>query len=108
MCIRDRILASAAVAADLADLPQRPVGAFLLPGKSRPLEVVELLATPHACSDPYLEALEHFRAGDPGRAAGLFEAAIRSQPDDGVAVFYAGYCRQGGHAAPGVVNLVAK
>lgn len=103
-----QILASAAVTAGVPDLPQRPVGAFLLPGKNRPLEVVELLPEAGTCSAPYFEALEHFRTGDTTRAGDLFEAVRRSQPDDGVAAFYASYCRLAGRTAVGVVTLEAK
>lgn len=113
-----RVLASDITVQDLgaADgLHLRPLGDFLLAGKSRPVAVIELRAAPatpdHAADDAafdaeFAQALAHHAAQRWGEAAERFDALARRRPEDGPSRFYATRCRElltspaGGDASP--------
>ena len=90
-----RILVSEPLISDLPGFLTRPMGRFLLAGKSRPVAVHELVA-PAEASLPewadriarFAKALALFQAAEWKTAAGLFEGLADEFPEDGPALFY--------------------
>jgi adenylate cyclase len=85
----------------------RPLGAFLLVGKSTPVEMVELVGrTADATGDErwicrsFAEALAAYRGQDWARACGLFRQILDRFPEDGPTNFYHTLCGDYGTAPP--------
>ena len=90
-----RILVSDALLVDLPGFVTRPMGKFLLAGKSRPVAVHELIAPVEASSREltrlvvrFAEALALFQAAEWQAAAAAFDALGREFPTDGPVSFY--------------------
>ncbi|MEN8175107.1 MAG: CHASE2 domain-containing protein [Pseudomonadota bacterium] len=73
----------------------RPLGVFLLAGKSHPTALAELLGTPEevdskqrALLDLFADGLDAFRDKRWSEAAAFFERCLERMPDDGPAAFY--------------------
>jgi adenylate cyclase len=88
-----RILASAETVAGLDALRSRELGSFLLPGKSLPVLIHEVMGTADdaapADTGEFAAALSSFRTGNWALAAEAFAALHRQMPADGPAGFYA-------------------
>ena len=94
-----RILASDVVLAEPGDLLYRPLGRFLVFGRTRPLAIAELLGRrgdPHdrALLAGFAAALACFEAERWAAAAAGFEALLADHPDDGPTRFYLERCRR--------------
>jgi adenylate cyclase len=94
-----RLLVAEPVIAGLDEFLVRPVGNFVLVGKSEALRVVELIAPRPAASAAALalcrqfaHALQIYESGAWCEAAPLFEGILRHAPDDGPARFFAQRC----------------
>ena len=90
-----QILASGAAAGDLDGFLRRPVGSFLLPGKSEPLAIVELMDLRESAGESQLklcerfaEVLEAFEAGHWSKTGQLCQEILVDYPKDGPARFY--------------------
>jgi adenylate cyclase len=90
-----KLLISDDVLANFDDLLARPVGAFLLAGKSTPVNISELFArTGDASADQrwlciaFAEALAAYRARQWDEAAARWAAILQKIPDDGPSSFY--------------------
>jgi adenylate cyclase len=113
-----RILASEAVTGELPELLLRPLGRFLLAGRTQPLGISEVLGRAGDPHDPALlaafaEALAAFQAQRWAEATAGFEALLAEHPGDGPAQFYLERCRryQGGAPLPpdpGLIRLEHK
>ena len=94
-----RLLASEATVDGLEQFATRPLGSFLMAGKSTAVSLVELLG-PRKGIDPHLSnlcevfsgALDAYRVQKWRDAADRFETILRSVPDDGPARFYLVRC----------------
>ncbi|MEC5215693.1 adenylate cyclase [Actimicrobium sp. GrIS 1.19] len=102
-----RVLASQAVVDGLDEFVLRPLGAFLLPGKSRPVTVVEIRARRDQQSwqeswlcDAFAAALDRFRQQHWPQAAQAFTAILQVRPDDGPSSFYLHQCVRNITAVP--------
>lgn len=96
-----QVLASRSVVEDLDDILLRPLGRFLLMGKSEPIEVVEIVAVKAQATDTELErcasfaaALGRFTDGDWAAAEQRFDALLDHHPTDGPAAFYRTRCQR--------------
>jgi adenylate cyclase len=94
-----RLLASEATMAGLQEFAIRPLGSFLVAGKSNAVAVVELLgAVPDPEGDAsslctmFNDALDAYRAGRWREASDRFSAILGIAPDDGPSRFYAARC----------------
>ena len=94
-----RILASEATVEGLEEFLTRPVGSFLLAGKSTAVSVVELGgrkqdAKPRVSLlyQKFADALEAYRAGQWRDAASRFSEILGAFPDDGPSRFYLRRC----------------
>jgi adenylate cyclase len=115
-----RILASAEVLAGLTGLLTRPLGRFLVVGKSRPLDAVELIgleeeAAPNVrrLSASFAAGLAFYREQGWKQALECFDACLAIRPEDGPARFYLGLCRHYAEHPPdppwdGVVRMDRK
>jgi adenylate cyclase len=113
-----RILASDAVTGELPELLLRPLGRFLVVGRTQPLGVAEVLGRAGDPHDPALlvafaEALAAFQAQRWAAAAARFEALLAEHPGDGPAWFYLERCRRYLAGAPlppdpGLIRLERK
>lgn len=90
-----RILVSEPLIRGLAGFVTRPMGSFMLAGKSRPVAVHELIAPLGEAAPECLamiarfsEALALFQAAQWQAAATAFEALAQQYPDDGPTRFY--------------------
>jgi adenylate cyclase len=114
------LLASDEVVGGLDGLHVRPLGRFLLKGKTRPLRISELVP-PERVDDillarrwkPFSEGLEAFRIGDWKGALACFEAAEREGGGDGPSAFYRRLCHRYLTEPPtgewtGIVRLLEK
>lgn len=94
-----QVLATAEVVDGLPGLGCRPVGRFVLPGKTGALELVELTGpvdARRAAARPLFEkALAACAAGDASLARRAFDAVLVVDPADTVARFYLGVLEQG-------------
>jgi adenylate cyclase len=95
-----RLLASDAAVEGLYDFLTRPLGRFLLVGKSTPVGVVELLIHKHEASGRQLwlckefaAALEAYQTQQWGEAVANFSEILRVIPEDGPSRFYLQLCR---------------
>jgi adenylate cyclase len=93
------VLATAAVIDGLDEFDLRPLGIFLLPGKSFPVAVVELRArrdrqTPQDrwLCEAFAGALDTFRQQRWQEALSAFSAILEVMPSDGPARFYLRQC----------------
>jgi adenylate cyclase len=94
-----RMLASEETILDVQGLLTRPLGRFLLAGKSAPVSVVELLgraqdATPQSIQlrDEFAQALLAYRDREWGDATRHLSAILRRFPEDGPSRFYQQRC----------------
>jgi adenylate cyclase len=93
------LLATRPVVDELHELLVRPVGQFLLKGKTQPQSVFEILAeevktTPtqrHLCSQ-FMTALTDYQAGHWQIAGEHFEKLLQRHPNDGPSRFYLQRC----------------
>lgn len=99
-----RLLVSAPVIAGLDEFLVRPMGNYLLVGKSEPLRVFELVglrqtadATMLQLCRQFADALQVYEAGSWQEAAALFGGILQQTPDDGPTRFFAQRCAR--HAA---------
>lgn len=115
-----RILVSADTITDVTGFETRELGTFLLPGKTTPLVIHELLGITGSVADElkrhhagFAAALAWFRQGDWAGAAERFSQLQAARPDDQALQFYltlcARYLAEGAvERADGVVKIVAK
>jgi len=94
-----QILASKAAVGDLQHILMRPVGDFLLVGKSEPVSVVELLARTHEATaqmallcERFAQALDAYRTRRWRSAASQFSEILTLSPEDGPSRFYLKRC----------------
>jgi len=104
-----RLLVSDEVVRDLDGLQIRPLGRFLLKGKTRPLGICELMSPkgsddrPHdGVCERFSEGLDAFQEGDLKRALEFFEAIEHELGNDGPTAFYRHLCRR--HLAEPLVS----
>jgi adenylate cyclase len=114
------VLVSAETLAGLHGLCTRDVGSFLLPGKSFPVAVHQLLGVGVGAGTPggeplsrFAEALAEFREERWTRACELFRRCQKDNPGDSVAGFYASLCeeyeRRGPHSLrDGAIRIAGK
>ena len=114
------ILASGELVRDLRGFCLRPLGRFVLPGRTEPLDVVEILGREGVVDGSlrelgrrFSEALAAFEAGDVARAATLFHAIARDYPSDGPARYYHRLCSDvrmsaGAAGAPAAIRIDMK
>ena len=91
------LLATADVVENVGDLFVRPVGRFQLAGKSRPLNLVELIGDIGDAKENFTEfaaALENFRAGKLIEAAARFNQLSQRWPNDGPTQFFVATCSE--------------
>jgi adenylate cyclase len=88
-----RLLASDEVLRELTGFVMRPLGEFLLAGKSEPIRVAEVLARagdPRALTlaDDFAEAFELFQSRRWSEAVMLWEKLLRANPHDGPSQYF--------------------
>jgi adenylate cyclase len=95
------VLVSEAAVEGLSGLLVRPLGAFVLAGKSVPLRILELNGverdpTPAETRiwEAFASALDAYRAGRLQHALRRFEQVLEEAPHDGPARFYLARCRR--------------
>jgi adenylate cyclase len=96
-----RILATEPVVQTSSDLVLRPLGQFVLVGKTEPVPVVEIMARADSADsglaglgERFAEALEAFGRLEWTNATRLFQALTENYPDDGPSRFFLARCRQ--------------
>lgn len=108
---------SAVAAPARGEVSVRPLGSFLLAGKTLPVEVLELRGADAGAApgldEAFGRALAAWKAGAPAEAQGLFEECERIAPKDGPTLFYLQFCRDlrelgGDTGGDGVVCLGSK
>lgn len=93
------ILASEPVISGLSNIPTRCMGSFLLKGKTKPVEVFEILGEDVACERieqlrrEFTTARRMFAQGKWAAAASRFEAILSYFPEDGPSAFYLRLCQ---------------
>lgn len=99
--LNTHILASGPVVADDCDLLLRPVGRFVLKGKTEATPVIEVIAERSRATKSqielcrrFAEAMYEFEQQQWGDATRLFEAVLVDFPDDGPSRFLLDLCRQ--------------
>jgi adenylate cyclase len=99
--LHTHILASEPVVSGTRNLLLRPLGKFLLVGKNEPVSVVEVMAKKENVTDQqtrlcqrFAEALLNFESQQWSNASQLFEAILKSYPEDGPSHFYVARCRE--------------
>jgi adenylate cyclase len=113
-----RLLAAAGMVEELAEIVTRPLGRFLVVGRSQPIRLVELVCRRGEACDARLlqasaEALACLEQGALAAAAERFEALLAAWPEDGPARFHLARCRHllrtaPGQDDPGLVRLERK
>jgi adenylate cyclase len=95
-----KILTSKEIVDDLEDFLVRNLGNFILPGKSKPIQVHQLVSRldedcqkEQKICDIFARGLEAYHRRFWSAAAVLFETLLRIQPDDGPALFYLNRCK---------------
>ncbi|MEO6897891.1 MAG: adenylate/guanylate cyclase domain-containing protein, partial [Caldimonas sp.] len=96
------ILASAETVQDLDDFLVRPLGSFLLAGKSKSVSLVELVGRrddpargdESARHAQFAAALDAYEQGRWQEAAASFARILDAAPEDGPARFYAAHCER--------------
>ncbi len=99
--LRTRLLASEETVAGLDEFVTRPLGSFLLEGKTNAVSVVELLGrkvdvgerASRACED-FASALSDFNARRWSEASRGFASILAVEPDDGPPQFYRERCER--------------
>jgi adenylate cyclase len=95
------ILVSRSIAEDPGNPPLllRPLGQFILVGKSEPTRLVEIIARRELAiasqirlCERFAEALETLKSGQLAQASSLFGTILQDYPDDGPARFYLTRC----------------
>jgi adenylate cyclase len=92
--LETRVLASSAALTGVQGLIVRPLGQFELRGKSRSVEVVEIMGPADtsgenaALAADFAMALAAYHAGRFDDAAQLFEAVLRRHPNDGPSAYF--------------------
>lgn len=88
--LKTSILASSVVTKNLSKIISRPVGWFLLKGKTQPLELVELIAeTPAALFFYYFKrGLQAFQKGEWAKAEQIFSRLHQEKKEDGPTGYY--------------------
>ena len=96
-----RLLASDTTVAGLQGLATRPLGSFLMAGKSNPVAIVELLGKAADMSAArtklfatFADAMSAYVEGRWDAACALFAEALRMEPADGPSRFYRDRCEQ--------------
>lgn len=96
-----RLLLSNEVVADLDDFLIRPLGDFLLTGKSHPVGLAELVAHKQAASseqrwlcDIFAQAMQAYHLGKWQQACNIFSEILKVFPHDGPAQFFSIRCQQ--------------
>lgn len=114
------LLATQDALADLHDLLTRPLGAFVLAGKSTPVSISEVLCRMSDASDAqrrlcdaFAEALEAYRSRQWELASARWSAILQEFPDDGPSRFYVQRARRHAAEPPGddwdaVVRMATK
>jgi adenylate cyclase len=94
------VLATAEVLQEVEGLVTRELGAFVLVGKTKPVNVFELAGMaggravfPDGLVDEFSQGLYHFRAGSWMKALVKFQECEAILPGDGPSRFYTGICR---------------
>jgi adenylate cyclase len=107
-----RILASEAALEGLSEFVTRPVGNFVLAGKSQAVRIHELVTRTGPRVDALLAgfdaALSTFESGDRAEAKRRFHALAAQFPKDGPTQFYLGLLGAEAADAEGVVRLLQK
>ena len=95
------LLASASVVQDLETLMVRPVGFFILPGKSDEVEIVEILGRRGTVKEAdrrlcewFAVGLEQFEKGNWSAAARVFEQLAQDYRHDGPTRYYRDACER--------------
>ncbi len=103
-----RVLVSEQMMTGVDGFITRPLGAFLLVGKSQPLVVRELMALEEGVTAPlqarceaFATAMSAFSAGQWARAHALFTQYLSASPEDGPARYFLARCEQYITAPPG-------
>ncbi|MFB3067949.1 MAG: adenylate/guanylate cyclase domain-containing protein, partial [Acidobacteriota bacterium] len=98
---------SQAAVGDLDRLLLRPVGSFILPGKSDPLTISEVMGLRESTSESdrklceqFAAALREFQDTRWSEAAKMYEAILLTHPKDGPSRFYFQLCRKYCHEPP--------
>ena len=93
------VLASDLVVHQQDDVSVRPLGRFLLAGRSHPVDVVEIVGQQGTIDQSTLElgrrfgrALAVFQSGDLAKAGSLFQALADEYPSDGPSRYYHHLC----------------
>jgi adenylate cyclase len=93
------ILASDLIVREQEGFYLRPLGRFFLAGRSRPLDIVEIVGQHETVDESTLElgrrfgsALAVFQTGDLAKAGGLFQAIADEYPLDGPSHYYHHLC----------------
>ena len=95
------VLASAAVVDGLDDFLLRPLGLFLLVGKSNPIAIVEIIGYPCSAQrsvrkidlvEAFSQALTLFQQQQYASAEAAFAAILRTEPSDGPSKFFSQEC----------------
>ena len=96
-----RILASQAAVGDLDRLLLRRLGSFILPGKSDPLAISEVMGLRESTSESdrqlceqFAAALREFESTRWSEATKMYEAILLTHPKDGPSRFYLQLCRK--------------
>lgn len=99
--LKTHILASGPIVADSDHLLLRPVGQYVLVGKSDPLPVFEIVAeasraTEHqrALCERFAEAFETFGRRQWAKATQQFEGILHDFPNDGPTLFHLSRCQE--------------
>ena len=103
-----RLLASQATVADLPTFATRPLGTFMLAGKTKPVSIVELLgfeagqsSESRALRGSFADALARYHERQFADASERFAAILATAPGDGPARFFARRCAELLAAPPG-------
>lgn len=96
-----RLLASETVVEGVDDILARPLGCFLLLGKSKPIRICQPLVRKSQASsaqqwlcEAFASALAAYAGGRWREAGEIFASILNSFPDDGPSRFYLGLCER--------------
>lgn len=106
-----QLLLSAGLADDLENFLLRPLGEFILPGMSRKLALLELVALKrhadekqHWICDTFALGLTAYQAGQVDIAARHFLDILDIHPGDGPAKFYLAHCNEAARAQISILH----
>ena len=98
--LHTHVLATQPVVENASELLLRPLGEFILVGKSDPIAIIEILAQIELATEDqkqlcrhFAEGLDFFQGHQWSKAEGLFEAISNEYPQDGPTGFYLNRCR---------------